>query len=158
MQDHAESREWIDHLAVPISHFSLQAEDVTSLLSVKLAAKYADHREVESMKAVARAHANRNLSEFRKALKDYKNGKHRCRSRTDHRADECDAEFSLDPIVRHHLAALFDNLLEQNLLRIVQPYSVVEISYVAGLVDLGVQEVETKYVDSILSHSTLAHV
>ena len=41
---------------------------------MKLAAKYADHREVESMKAVARAHANRNLGEFRKALKDYREG------------------------------------------------------------------------------------
>ncbi|KAG8802239.1 26S proteasome regulatory subunit rpn6 [Serendipita sp. 398] len=49
-------------------------EDVTTLLSGKLAAKYATHREVESMKAVARAHANRNLKEFRAALRDYKEG------------------------------------------------------------------------------------
>jgi len=108
------------------------AEDVTTLLSVKLAAKYADHREVESMKAVARAHANRNLGEFRKALKDYRE------------------EFSQDPIVKHHLAALFDRLLEQNLLRIVEPYSVVEISYIASHVELSVQEVEGKLSQMIL--------
>lgn len=53
-------------------------------------------------------------------------------------------EFSQDPIIKHHLAALFDRLLEQNLLRIVEPYSVVEISYIASHVELSVQEVEGK--------------
>ncbi|KIM31670.1 hypothetical protein M408DRAFT_20904 [Serendipita vermifera MAFF 305830] len=107
-------------------------EDVTTLLSGKLAAKYASHREVESMKAVARAHANRNLGEFRAALRDYKE------------------EFSLDPIIRQHLSALFDRLLEQNLLRIVEPYSVVEIAHVAKIVDQGIQQVETKLSQMIL--------
>jgi len=60
-------------------------------------------------------------------------------------------EFSQDPIIKHHLAALFDRLLEQNLLRIVEPYSVVEISYIASHVELSVQEVEGKcvYYESI---------
>ncbi|PVF98237.1 putative 26s proteasome p44.5 protein [Serendipita vermifera] len=107
-------------------------EDVTTLLSGKLAVKYASHREVESMKAIARAHANRNLREFRDALRDYKE------------------EFSLDPIIKQHLSALFDRLLEQNLLRIVEPYSVIEIAYVAKLVDQGIQQVETKLSQMIL--------
>lgn len=51
-----------------------QPEDVTSLLSIKLAAKYAQMREVESMRAVARAHQNRNLADFEKALRDYREG------------------------------------------------------------------------------------
>lgn len=51
-----------------------QPEDVTSLLSVKLATKYAQLRDVESMRAVARAHQNRNLADFEKALKDYQKG------------------------------------------------------------------------------------
>lgn len=55
-------------------------------------------------------------------------------------------EFSQDPIIKHHLADLFDRLLEQNLLRIVEPYSVVEISYIASHVELTVQEVEGKWV------------
>jgi 26S proteasome regulatory subunit N6 len=57
-------------------------------------------------------------------------------------------EFSQDPIIKHHLADLFDRLLEQNLLRIVEPYSVVEISYIASHVELRVQEVEGKWVAS----------
>lgn len=39
-----------------------------------MALKYAQLREVECMRAVARAHQNRNLADFEKALKDYKDG------------------------------------------------------------------------------------
>jgi 26S proteasome regulatory subunit N6 len=39
---------------------------------------------------------------------------------------------------------LYDTLLEQNLLRIVEPYSVVEIEYVAKAVGQGRQAVEAK--------------
>lgn len=52
----------------------LQPEDVTSLLSIKLASKYAQLRDVESMRAIARAHQKRNLADFEKALKDYQQG------------------------------------------------------------------------------------
>lgn len=51
-----------------------QPEDVTSLLSIKLAVKYAQLKEVESIRAVARAHQDRNLADFQKALRDYKDG------------------------------------------------------------------------------------
>ncbi|KZT21987.1 PCI-domain-containing protein [Neolentinus lepideus HHB14362 ss-1] len=108
------------------------SEDVTSLLSIKLAAKYAQLREVESMRAVARAHQNRNLADFEKALRDYRD------------------ELSSDPTIRSHLAALYDTLLEQNLLRIVEPYSVVEVEYVAQQVGQGRQEVEAKLSQMIL--------
>lgn len=52
----------------------LQLEDVTSLLLIKPAMKYAQLREVESMWAIARAHQNWNLANFEKALWDYKDG------------------------------------------------------------------------------------
>jgi 26S proteasome regulatory subunit N6 len=55
-------------------------------------------------------------------------------------------ELSSDPTIRSHLAALYDTLLEQNLLRIVEPYSVVEIEYVAQQVGQGRQAVEAKSV------------
>ena len=47
---------------------------MTSLLSIKLASKYAQLRDVESMRAIARAHQKRNLADFEKALKDYQQG------------------------------------------------------------------------------------
>ncbi|KAG1843332.1 hypothetical protein DFJ58DRAFT_38658 [Suillus subalutaceus] len=49
-----------------------------------------------------------------------------------------------------HLAALYDTLLQQNLLRIVEPYSVVEIDYVAKQVGQGWQVVEAKLSQMIL--------
>ncbi|KAG2096668.1 proteasome regulatory particle subunit [Suillus cothurnatus] len=107
-------------------------EDVTSLLSIKLAVKYAQLREIESMRTIALAHQNRNLSDFEKALRDYKD------------------ELSSDPTIRSHLAALYDTLLQQNLLRIVEPYSVVEIDYVAKQVGQGRQDVEAKLSQMIL--------
>ncbi|KAG8935613.1 26S proteasome regulatory subunit rpn6 [Tulasnella sp. 419] len=107
-------------------------EDVTSLLQIKLALRYAQLREVESMRAVARAHQNRNLAEFEKALKDYRE------------------ELSSDPTIRSHLAALYDTLLEQNLLRIIEPFSVVEVAHVADVVGQGRQQVEAKLSQMIL--------
>ncbi|PPR00376.1 hypothetical protein CVT24_004438 [Panaeolus cyanescens] len=50
------------------------SEDVNSLLTIKLAAKYAQLRDVESMRAIARAHQGRNLAEFERALREYKTG------------------------------------------------------------------------------------
>ncbi|KAG6915136.1 hypothetical protein DXG01_013100 [Tephrocybe rancida] len=107
-------------------------EDVTALLGIKLALKYAQLREVESMRAVARAHQERNLKEFEGVLREYRD------------------ELSSDPTIRSHLAALYDTLLEQNLLRIVEPYSVVEIEYVAERVGQGRQGVEAKLSQMIL--------
>ena len=53
---------------------SLQPEDVTSLVSGKLAQKYAG-RDVDAMKAVAKAHENRSLAEFEKLTVKYKAGR-----------------------------------------------------------------------------------
>lgn len=67
-------------------------------------------------------------------------------------------ELSSDPTIRTHLAALYDTLLEQNLLRIVEPYSVVEIEYVAQQVGQGRQNVESKYVLLSLLTRACAHL
>lgn len=55
-------------------------------------------------------------------------------------------ELSNDTIIRNHLSALYDTLLEQNLLRIIEPYSRVEMTHIAKLVRQPVREVETKWV------------
>ncbi|KAL5532550.1 RPN6 [Sanghuangporus sanghuang] len=107
-------------------------EDVTALLSIKLAQKYADLREVECMRAIARAHKNRNLADFERVLREYHQ------------------ELSSDPTIRTHLATLYDTLLEQNLLRIIEPYSIVDVEYVAAQVGQSRQEVELKISKMIL--------
>lgn len=107
-------------------------EDVHSLLHGKYALKHQSSKELEAMKAVAQAHQNRNLAEFEDALKRYSN------------------QLSNDPIIGNHLASLYDNLLEQHLLRVIEPFSRVEIAHIAELVTLPAHQVEEKLSQMIL--------
>ncbi|KAL8284030.1 hypothetical protein RQP46_005143 [Phenoliferia psychrophenolica] len=106
-------------------------EDVTAIVGGKLAQRYAGP-DVEAMKAVAAAHEDRSLDDFEKLLQEHK------------------AELSDDPIIRNHLSALYDTLLEQNLVRIIEPFSRVEIAHVAEMVKQPVREVESKLSQMIL--------
>ncbi|NXL38334.1 PSD11 ATPase, partial [Glaucidium brasilianum] len=83
-------------------------EDVQALVSGKLALRYAG-RQTEALKCVAQASKNRSLADFEKALTDYK------------------VELRDDPIINTHLAKLYDNLLEQNLIRVIEPFSRVQV-------------------------------
>lgn len=77
-------------------------------------------------------------------------GEHQMHNALEEGADVCSrhtitaTELSADPIIRAHLSALYDTLLEQNLLRIIEPYSCVEIEHVAKGVQQPVREVEVK--------------
>lgn len=105
--------------------------DVTNLLGSKQALKYASPR-LEAMKAVARAHANRSLEEYEKALSDYR------------------YELGGDVFVRNHLRRLYDAMLEQNLIKVIEPFSRVEIDHIAKMVGLDTQQVERKLSQMIL--------
>ncbi|ORX96015.1 PCI-domain-containing protein [Basidiobolus meristosporus CBS 931.73] len=107
------------------------ADDVHNIVSGKLALRYAG-REVDAMKAVATAHKNRSLQEFEHALANY------------------NEELGKDPIIRSQLASLYDTLQEQNLVRIIEPFSKVEISHIAEMVKLPTAQVETKLSQMIL--------
>eukprot|EP00168_Porphyra_purpurea_P001353 TRINITY_DN1167_c0_g1_i1.p1 TRINITY_DN1167_c0_g1~~TRINITY_DN1167_c0_g1_i1.p1 ORF type:complete len:410 (+),score=148.98 TRINITY_DN1167_c0_g1_i1:92-1321(+) len=91
--------------------------DVVSLSSTSTALKHSG-REVDAMKAVAAAHSKRSLEGFESALNEY------------------EVELKQDATVRTHLTVLYDTLLTGNLLRIIEPYSRVEISHVAELIQL----------------------
>jgi len=84
------------------------------------------------MKSVSVAYQERSLHSFEKSLLDYEN------------------ELKNDPIIKTHLAELYDNLLEQHLLRIIEPFSRVQISHVSKLIDLPRAKVERKLSQMIL--------
>ena len=59
-------------------------------------------------------------------------------------------ELQQDPLIRTHLTVLYDTLLEQNLIRVIEPYSSVELSWIAQEVGQDVQVVEDKLSQMIL--------
>ncbi|PYH41494.1 PCI-domain-containing protein [Aspergillus saccharolyticus JOP 1030-1] len=106
-------------------------DDVTNLLGSKQAQKYASPR-LEAMKAVARAHADRSLEQYEKALSDYR------------------FELGSDAFIRNHLRRLYDAMLEQNLIKVIEPFSRVELDHIAKMVGLDTQQVERKLSQMIL--------
>jgi len=59
-------------------------------------------------------------------------------------------ELGEDAIVQSHLASLYDNLLEKNLLHLVLPYSRVQISFIASKIGLSPHDIEVKLSQMIL--------
>merc|ERR1712060_42857 len=55
-----------------------------------------------------------------------------------------------DPIIFMHISALYETLMQQNLLRLIEPYSRVEVSHVAKLIKLPIATVEMKLSKMIL--------
>jgi 26S proteasome regulatory subunit N6 len=107
-----------------------QADDVAGIISSK-PLKYMGP-DLDAMKAVADAHSKRSLKLFESALRDYK------------------PQLEEDPIVHRHLSSLYDTLLEQNLCRLIEPFSRVEITHIAELIELPIDHVERKLSQMIL--------
>ena len=49
--------------------------------------------------------------------------------------------FFSDEVIQFHIQYLRNELMEQNFLKIVEPYSIVEITYVAAKMELPIEEV-----------------
>jgi len=107
------------------------SEEVHAIIQGKLALRYSGS-SVDAMIQVAKAHSQRQLKNLEKALSDYK------------------AELQDDPVIHRHLKNLYDNLLEQNLCRLIEPYSKVQIGHIASLINLDRTIVENKLSQMIL--------
>ncbi|CDK26024.1 unnamed protein product [Kuraishia capsulata CBS 1993] len=109
--------------------------DVKTILASKNITKFVENKDIDAMKAVATAHSNRSLGEFEGCLKQYS------------------AELTQDPIIRSHLNELYDSLFQQNLLKLIEPYSCIEIQHISSMIGLS-----TKVIESKLSHMILDKV
>ena len=92
-----------------------QAEEVKSIVSGKLALKY-NGRDVEVLKKIATAYHEKQLLTYKSYIEESKD------------------IFEGDRIMTHHLNKLYDRLMEQNLCRVVQPYSTVHVSSTIHLI------------------------
>lgn len=106
-------------------------DDINTILSHKNVIKF-QSRDIDAMKAISSAYSNRSLKEFETALLTY------------------GTELKSDPIIKNHFNALYDNLLEQNLLKIIESYSSVELSHISKTIGLNLQQVEGKLSQMIL--------
>ncbi|XP_039256090.1 26S proteasome non-ATPase regulatory subunit 11-like [Styela clava] len=106
-------------------------EDVQSIISGKLALKYAG-REIDAMKSIAKSSHDRSISGLKASLNDY------------------EKELKADPIICAHLDKLYDHLLEQNLLRIIEPFSRVQVAHIASIINITLSIVEKKLSQMIL--------
>ena len=84
------------------------------------------------MSAIAAAASQRSLKEFEAVLAKY------------------DHELQDDLLIKHHLHVLQEQLLESNLIRIIEPYSCVEITHISTLMEMPVPVVEKKLSQMIL--------
>jgi len=110
---------------------SNNVDEVSQILASKNVLRYTG-REIEAMKGIAAAHKSRDLHEFEKVRDEYK--------------DELEA----DPIIAAHLSELYDSMLEQHLLRVIEPYSEVQLAHVTQKVKLDMAAVESKLSQMIL--------
>ena len=106
-------------------------QDIIGIVSGKQGVKYAG-RDIEAMQAIVSAASKRSLKEYEETTQKYKK------------------ELQDDILINHHLHILHQQLLESNLIRIIEPYSCVETSYVAKLIELPLDSVEKKLSQMIL--------
>jgi 26S proteasome regulatory subunit N6 len=105
--------------------------DISGMISGRQGVKYAG-KHIEAMSAIAEAASHRNLKEFESVLQTYPE------------------QLQEDLLIRHHLHILQEQLLESNLIRIIEPYSCVELEHVAKLIEMPVSVVEKKLSQMIL--------
>lgn len=106
-------------------------DDVNLILNNKNVIKY-QSRDIDGMKSIAKAYSNRSLKDFENSLITYA------------------TELKSDLIIKSHFNALYDNLLEQNLLKIIESYSTVELSHISKTIGLSLNQVEGKLSQMIL--------
>lgn len=106
-------------------------DEVTAIINGKPGMRH-QGAGLEAMRAVASAHQKRSLQEFEASLLAH----------AEH--------LTADPIISTHLTALYDMLLQENICRIIEPYSTVETAHIASVIKLPLAKVEQKLSQMIL--------
>ncbi|KAI3641418.1 hypothetical protein MIR68_000548 [Amoeboaphelidium protococcarum] len=102
-----------------------EVDDVINIVNGKIANKYKS-THIEAMQAISTASKQRSLHSFTDTIQKYPQ------------------ELQADILVKNHLQKLYEMLLTSHILRVVEPYSRVQISHVAKLIGLDHALIERK--------------
>jgi len=106
-------------------------EEVMAIMAGKIGLRH-QGPGLEAMRAVAKAHKQRSLEEFEATIAAHS------------------AQLNEDAIIKHHLGSLYDMLLQENIVRVIEPYSTVETAHIAKLMKLPLGKIEHKLSQMIL--------
>lgn len=93
-------------------------DDVNSLINGKFGLKYTGDSNITAMKMTADAHFKSSIVDLIQVFKDFKH------------------EIEGDEVVKNHTKILYDKLLENNLFKIIESYTRVDLSYIAKKLSL----------------------
>ncbi|EKE42291.1 proteasome regulatory subunit, putative [Entamoeba nuttalli P19] len=98
--------------------------EIDSVLSSKNAIRYSDDIEIVSIKEVSKAFNARSIEMYDEISKKFNN------------------QLFGDEFVKENLTILYDALVQENIARVLEPYSSIELSHVSKLVGMEVHAVE----------------
>lgn len=100
-------------------------DDALSIINSKVCLAH-QSPNIEAFKAIAIANKNKSVVEFEECIRKYQ-------------------DVLQDPLIKSHINYLYTQLLEDNIKKIIEPYSRVEIEHVAKLIGLAYDRVLAKY-------------
>uniref|UniRef100_A0A7S3J6W6 PCI domain-containing protein n=1 Tax=Euplotes harpa TaxID=151035 RepID=A0A7S3J6W6_9SPIT len=106
--------------------------DALNIINSQLSLKY-QGRNLECMREIAKAVKEQNLLAFERAKETY--------------AEEIESDAN---VLQVHISNLYDTLLEDNLKKIIEPYSEVQIDFIAKQIGLPMQSIQQKLSEMIL--------
>lgn len=106
-------------------------DDINGIILGKQGQKYYG-KEIEALKSIEEAVREKSVMKLKNNVEKYK------------------TILVQDPFLTHHLENLHNELLEKNLIKIIEPYSVVEIDYVTGHIGLPLNDILVKLSQMIL--------
>eukprot|EP00483_Globobulimina_turgida_P012510 UN12533 len=109
-----------------------QANEVKSVICGKLALKY-QSKEVSVMQEIANSYEKRSLQAFERIINENIN-----------------QTLQQDLVIKNKLNELKNKLLQQNLLRLLEPFEKVQIKHIANLIHLPIHAIQNKLSQMIL--------
>lgn len=119
---------------------AIEASAALQLQSIQKAGFPVSNSQINTMMEIARASEAKSLHQLVKIIQ------------------EKSSDLEADPVVNSNVKNLIDSLEEQHLLRIVKPYSAVEITRIAEMIKLPSDRVESRLVQMILDQKLKASI